>query len=128
VIVNDGKLVLADFQGADLATTHWRLFTTNVAIVNTTVKADLTEAAWGGYAAVSAGAWGAAVLVSNKAVKVPTTNPSFTNTSGANQTFWGWYLTDDVSGKLIAAVNIGATVISNGAVFPLAAAISDDQA
>jgi hypothetical protein len=128
VIVNDGKLLLLDAQRTYLTNLYWGLFTTNTAIVNTTVFADFTEAAWSGYARVVAGSWQAPTLIANKAVTLPNSFPAFGNSSGSPQNFYGWFLYDNSASKLIAAVNIGLTVLPDGATFPLAPSVTDDQA
>ncbi len=128
MIVNDGKLLLLDSQRTYLAGLYWGLFTNNFTIANATVLANLTAAAWTGYAAVLAGTFGAPTLVSNVAVTVPSAQPIFTNTSGSSQTFYGWYLYDTAATKLVAAVNVGLTTLPNGASYPLSASITDNQA
>jgi hypothetical protein len=128
MIVNEGKIQLLNAQRVFLGTLDWGLFTNNVVILSTTVFADLVLAGWGGYSSVGAGAWGTPNIIANKAVSVDTVVPVFGNTSGAPQTFYGWLLYDPVAAKIVAAVNIGATVIPDGGSYPLSATISDDQA
>jgi hypothetical protein len=128
MIVNDGKLKLLDTQATYLAGLVWGLFTSNTTISATTAWAALTEAAWSGYARVTVGTVGASTIVAGKAVSQPTAQPSFGNSSGSTQTFFGWFLYDPSASKLIAAVNLGSTTIANGATFPLSTAFTDDEA
>jgi hypothetical protein len=128
MIVNDGKVLLLDSQRTYLSALYWGLFTSNTTILAATVWSDLTEAVWTGYARVVAGTWGAPTIVSNVAVSTPTAQPTFTNTSGSSQNFYGWFLYDSSAGKLVAAVNVGLTALPNGASYPLAGSITDNQA
>jgi hypothetical protein len=128
LIVNDGKLQLLGFEIPDLETCLWGLFTNNFTIAPTTVLADLVEAAWTGYARATVGTLAAPSLVSNVAVTTPGTNPTFTNTSGVAQGFFGWFLVDPTGLILMAAVNLGSTTIPDGGIFPLAPTITDNQA
>jgi hypothetical protein len=132
-IPNEGKLKLLDSQRTYLAGLKWGLFTNNIVIGNATtfVGTPVTEAAWAGYARVTAGTWGAPVIVANKAVSIPNAAASFGNTSGVGQNFYGWFLIDDSGGAgheiLIGGLNIGLTVLAAGGNYPLAASITDDQ-
>jgi hypothetical protein len=128
VIVNDGKLKLLDSQASYLAGLAWGLFTNNVTILSTTTFAALTEAAWTGYARVTVGTMSASTIVAGKAAAQPVSQPSFGNTSGSTQTFFGWFLYDASNNKLVAAVNLGSTTLSSGATYPLSAVITDDEA
>jgi hypothetical protein len=128
MIVNDGKLKLLDSQDTYLAGLKWGLFATNVTILATTVFGDLTEAAWTGYARVTVGTVPASTIVAGKATTQPNTQPSFGNSSGSTQTFFGWFLLDATATKLVAAVNLGSTTLASGATYPLAAVFTDDEA
>jgi len=128
MIVNTGKLVLLGFQLTDLSSCLWALFTNNFTVTNATVLASLVEAAWTGYARQAVGALNAPTLTANVATTTPTTNPTFTNTSGVSQSFYGWMLLDSAGTTLIAAVNLGANTIPDGGLFPLAPTITDNQA
>jgi len=128
VIVNDGKLQLLGFEIPSLETCYWGLFVNNWTVTSATVLADLTEAAWTGYAQVLVGTLAAPSLVSNVAVTTPVTNPTFVNSSGVSQGFYGWFLVDPSQSILIAAVNLGSSTIPNGGIFPLAPSITDNQA
>jgi hypothetical protein len=127
VIVNTGKIKLLNQKLAYLAGLSWGLFTNNVTILNTTLWTGLTEATWGGYARVVAGTWGAPSIVSGKAVSQPNAFPSFGNTSGINQQFFGWFLLDSADNTLVAAVNVGVTTLLPGGNYPLVPSMTEDQ-
>lgn len=128
MIVNTGAIKLLDSQASYLAGLSWALFTNNPTITNATVWADLTEASWTGYARVTVGTMGAAAIVSGRAQAAPVAQPSFTNTSGSAQSFFGWALIDAAAGPvLIAALNIGNTTLPDGLTYALNAAITDVQ-
>ena len=127
MIVNDGKKVLLDFQSSGLSTCYWRLGTNDVVVSPTTVLTDITEAAWSGYAQQAMNSMNAATLVGSRAQATPAANPTFSNTSGSDQTFYMVYLMDPVSGKLVDARNIGATTIPDGQDYVLLPAITDTQ-
>lgn len=127
MIVNDGKVQLLNAQLSYLSGLVWGLFTSNTTITDTTTFSSLTEAAWTGYSRVTAGTWQTPTIVSNKATSQPNTYPSFGNTSGSNQTFYGWFLYDSSAGKLIAAVNLGSTTLASGGTFPLPPVITDND-
>jgi hypothetical protein len=128
MIVNDGKLQLLTSEYTYLSGLVWGLFTNNATIAPTTTFSALTEAGWAGYARVPVGTLQAAAISSNKAVTQPNVQPTFGNSSGSTQTFFGWFLYDPVAGKLIAAANIGSTSLASGASFPLATVLTDDTA
>jgi hypothetical protein len=128
MIVNDGKLELLTSQATYISGLQWGLFTNNVTIVSTTVFAALTEAGWTGYARVTVGSLSAAAIVAGKAAAQPNTQPSFGNSSGSSQTFFGWFLVNPSTGKLVAAANIGSTVLASGATFPASTVFTDDEA
>jgi len=127
-IVNTGKLALLGSELPYLATCYWGLFTSNTVIGDATVLASLTEAAWTGYARQLVGPLNTPTLVSNVATSTPAANPSFSNTSGVTQSFYGWFLVDPTGLILLAAVNLGATSLPTGATFPLAPSVTDNQA
>lgn len=127
MIVNNGKLKLLTAQLTYLAGLKWGLFTNNQTIIASTTFANLTEATWAGYAQVTAGTWGAAALVAGKAVTQPSAFPSFGNTSGSSQSFYGWFLLDPADTSLVAAVNVGLTSIAAGGNYPLVPSVTDDQ-
>jgi hypothetical protein len=119
MIVNNGKTLLLTQELTYLSGLYWGLFTNNATITDTTTWSALTEAAWTGYARVAVGTCQTPTIVANKAVTQPNSYPSFGNTSGSTQTFYGWFLYDATAGELVAAVNIGSTSIANGATYPL---------
>jgi hypothetical protein len=127
MIVNSGKLKLLTQELTYLSGLVWGLFTNNITILNTNVWTDLVEASWAGYARVTAGTWGTPTLVGGKAVTQPNTFPSFTNSSGVNQQFYGWFLLDSATNTLIAAVNVGVTTLINGGNYPLVPSKTLDQ-
>lgn len=122
--VDDGRVLMLTSELGYIAGLKWGLFTTNVADAETNNLASYTEAAWSGYARVTVGPMQAASLVAGRAVSQPVTNPSFGNTSGVNQQFYGWLLIDASANKLVAAVNLGIQNIANGATYPLAPVFS----
>lgn len=114
--VNTGKLRVAEALESYHEGLYWALFTSNTTISAATVLADLTEAAWTGYARVQVGELGAAAIVAGKAQKVPDDVPVFENGSGAPVSYYCWGLID-TSGTpaLVAAANVGETEIAAGA-------------
>jgi hypothetical protein len=128
MIVDTGAIKLLDSQASYLAGLAWALFTSNTTITNATVWTDLTEAAWTGYSRATVGTMGGSSIVGGRAQAAPVTQPVFNNGSGSPQTFFGWALIDPASGPtLIAATNIGSTVIPAGLNYALNAAITDVQ-
>lgn len=129
MLVNEGLL---DFQAAELTylnNLQWGLFTANYDIIDSTVLADVvaSEAAWAGYARQTTSPWTTPAIVSGGA---QTTGPallSFTNTSGASQTFWGWFVANPTTGKLVAALNIGAQTIPNTGLYAFAGALNEQN-
>lgn len=128
MIVNTGKLQLLDAQRPFLGFCYWGLFTNNLAIAAGTILANLTPAAWAGYVLVNGITWSVPAIVAAKAVTSGSPNVIFGNSSGALQSFYGWYVIDVSQTYLIAAVNIGLTTIANGANYVLTPTVSDDQA
>jgi len=124
MIVNTGAIALLNAQNAFLTSLIWGLFTNNFTITLTTVKTDLTAAAWTGYAVVSSLTFSTPVIVASKAVSYGTPNPMFGNSSGSSQTFYGWYCYTS-GGDLVAAVNIGITSLANGGTYVLTPTLSD---
>lgn len=127
MIVNEGKLLLQTAQLTYLGTLEYGLFVTDVPILDATVLGDLTEAAWAGYARQPAGVWAPPTLVGKKARTLAAPFPTFGNTSGVNQTFYGWFLLDPLAVQLVAAFNQGARVIPNIRTFSLRPVISDQD-
>jgi hypothetical protein len=128
MIVDTGKKALLDLQATGLSVYKWRLFTNNFTIAAGTTVGSLTEAAWTGYNPAVVGTVNAATTSGGVATSTPATNPTFSNTSGSSQTFFGWFLTDATGATLIAAVNLGSQTIANGGTFPLAPSFTDNQA
>ncbi len=104
------------------------MFVSNTTIIDTTVLGDLTEAAWGAYAQQLVGTMGAAAIVAGRAQAVPLAAPVFSGDPTNPETIYGWFLVDPTQAYLIAAANIGSTVIPAGLTFVLSAAITDDEA
>jgi hypothetical protein len=50
---------------------------------------------------------------------------TFTNTTGAAQTFFGWFCMDPTAVQLVAALNLGATVIAAGSTYSFSPALTD---
>lgn len=127
MITDVGAIALLTYQFSNLQSDVWGLFTNNVTITNSTVFANLTEAAWTGYARVTVGALNTATIVGGRASTTPTVQPTFTNGSAGGVTFYGWFLLDLSGNILIAAVNFGSTTIPAGLTFALTATITDKQ-
>jgi hypothetical protein len=125
MIVDGGSIALLNAQLGYLAGCIWALFTNNVPDGRTNTLAMYTEAAWAGYARVMVGALGAPILVAPRAQSQPVTQPVFSNTSGAPQTFFGWMLLDPTATSLLAAVNLGPTTLPNGATFNINQTFTD---
>lgn len=108
---------------------EWGLFTANYTVVNTSTLALVTasEAAWGGYARQTVAIWTAPAIVSGGAQTGTSALLTFLNTSGASQTFYGWFATNPTTGKLVAALNIGLQTIPNGSPYSFAAALNDQN-
>jgi hypothetical protein len=127
MIVNTGLITLLNSQVTYLNGLTWGLFTNNFTIAAGTVLANLTAGAWAGYAAVSGLTWSVPTIIAGKAVNSASPNPTFGNSSGSTVTFYGWYCYDGAS-QLVAAVNIGATTLANGANYVLTPTLSDATA
>jgi hypothetical protein len=125
MIVDTGSIALLNSQLAYLATCQWALFVNDQPDGRTNVLAQYVEAAWAGYARVTVGALGAPILVAPRAQSQPATQPTFTNTSGMAQTFFGWMLIDPTGTILIAAVNLGPTVLPNGLTYAINQSFTD---
>lgn len=125
MIVDGGASALLNAQLSLLDSFLWGLFTSNTTITESTVLTDLTEAAWTGYSRQSATGWGSITLMPPRQVAVPSSNPTFSNTSGSAQSFYGWFVVDSGGTVLIAATNIGLTSIADGTTLQLGAACSD---
>lgn len=130
MIVYDGRLLLLQSQIAYLETLEFGLYTNDLAPVPATEWADIVEAAWGGYARAGPLTWSVPVIVANRAQSIPTALPSFTNTSGAPQTFYGWFVVDPAIPKLVLAVRSadpGPVSLPNGGTYALSPGWTDTQ-
>lgn len=127
MITDEGAIQLLNYQLSSLANCHFALFTNNATISNATVKADLTLAAWSGYADVVCGSLNTPTTVGGRASTSPVVQPVFSNGSGGAVTFYGWCLYDNATGKLIAAQNVGATTIPAGTGYALTATLTDKE-
>lgn len=127
MIVDSGKVQLLSDQLTALETYQWFLFDTNVSITSATVWTDLSEASFAGYVRQNVAMLSSPVIVATRAFTQPGSPPSFPNTSGADQTVWGWGLVAVSGTVLISAVNHGAVVIPAGLQYILSAAITDTQ-
>jgi len=99
-------------QGEQLALSHilnktapenltLRLFQNNYTPIETTIETDLTEATFTGYSAISLTAANWTIPDGGPATYAEQT---FTSTAGSqNQDVYGYYLTQDTSGKLLYA-------------------------
>lgn len=123
--VDDGRKLMLTNELAYIAGLQWGLFTNNIPDAETNNLASYVEAAWAGYARVTVGTMQAVSLAAGRGVSQPVTGPSFGNSSGVAQNFFGWLLIDAAAGKLVAAVNLGSQMILNGATFPLAPVFSN---
>ncbi len=88
-----------------MATGKVRLFSTSVALSDSTVIGDLTEATFPGYAAVAltGGSWNAVTVTSHVASTSLTSPASFVyGTPGSPQTIYGAYITDSGNTTLLA--------------------------
>lgn len=105
------------------------LFTNNITILDTTVLADLTEAAWSGYLRLTPATFGAAFLDSSNVAVTQAAAQAFNNTSGSTVTFRGYFLFDPTSTNLVYAENLGGDVpIVSGAAVLLVPSITDTTA
>lgn len=127
MIVMTGLLKLLDLQRTGLGGYEWWLFDNDATIVIGTVLADLNEASFTGYARQASAAWGASTSVTPRSQSVPATLPQFDNTGGSPTTIYGWALVTGDHATLIAAANIGATVIPAGLSLALSPGITDKQ-
>lgn len=127
MIVDTGKLKLLGYQFTDLASCAWALFTDNETISAASVWADLTEAAFTGYARVTVGTLNTPTIVSTRASTTPTVQPVFNNGSGGSVNVYGWALIETAGPTLIAAENFGLTTIPAGQSLALQGTITDTQ-
>jgi hypothetical protein len=127
MIVNTGLLQLLTAQVTYLNSLYWGLFTNNVSITASTVWSNLTVAAWTGFAEVNALNWSTPSIVAGVAVNSGLPNPSFGNSSGSTQTFYGWYARD-TSNILVACVNLTAQSLVNGGFYTITPSLSDAEA
>lgn len=127
MLVDDGVIQLLNAQITYIGGLYYGLFTTNLTIAHNTVLSTVTavEAAWTGYARQQVSSWPTPTIVSGVASMAGNTLLTFNNTSGSTQTFYGWFAVDTSSGKLIAALNIGATTIPNGGTYSFAPTWTD---
>ena len=86
--------------------------------------ANLTEAAWAGYARQLVGTTLAAYDNAGEAYKFPAANPVFLNTSGVSQNFVGWFLVDPTGAVLLGYGSLSSfgVVLPNGGRYQLAPA------
>lgn len=128
MIVDTGKIRLLNAQAVFLGNCEWALYTNVATITAATVLADLTEAAWTGYARVSFGSASPPAIVGGRAQTVPSSPPVFGNSSGASQNFEGWFLVDPTGTPgLVAAVPLGTQTIPDGLTYGLSPAVTDTQ-
>lgn len=104
-----------------------RLFTNNYVPVPATTLADLTQAAWAGYAAVT---YDATDLAFNAVVGdryLMLFDPAvFSNTSGAPVDAWGYYVTDTANTKVLQATRFDSMrTIPDGGTTSVILAMSD---
>ncbi len=81
-----------------------KLFTNNIVPDRNTVEADLTEAAWAGYAGevYSQAEWTNTGMIGHTAF-VATPPNTFLNTSGGDVDAYGWYLVDNATETILLA-------------------------
>jgi len=122
VIPNEGKVKILDelfrLTGARESFVL-DLFKNNETVDDDSTGADFTIADFGGYAqvAIARGDFDAAVEVSNEGSITKTTVPTFSCTSGAAQTVYGWILRGASSGIIYAGQNFDSPrVMAPGAV------------
>jgi hypothetical protein len=134
MIVNEGKLFFDDAKAAALvdAGAQWGLTTSAHTVVAGETLASLLaaapEATFPGYSRVTISGPSSATIVGTQAV-VGFTPPVFNNTDSSDHTFRGWFLYDPVSGRLIAADDLGAALtITAGGSYTLLPSLTDDQA
>ena len=91
----------------------YRLFTNNIVPTLSTVKASLTEAAWGGYAPVTQD-WTAFTINGVAAHNGFGIAPpiAFPNTSGSTQQAYGYYVTDPTNTMLLAVALFDGAPVS----------------
>jgi hypothetical protein len=116
VIVNTGLIQKLTQELTYFSGFYWGLFTNNVTITATTALSALTEATWAGYAEVTGLTWSTPTIVGGAALSTGSPNPSFSNTSGSAQSFYGWFCKDS-AGNLVAAVNLGAQSLPNAGTY-----------
>lgn len=99
-----------------------RLYVGDPAAGDLSYADKFTEAAWTGYAGVPLSAWSDPTLDSSLA-KMESAEAEFTNTSGATQSYKGWYLTDAVDPTRVLAyvydAGGGTSTLANGQTVPM---------
>lgn len=106
-IFNLGKERLFDWmlnQSTTTVDTTLRLFQNNMALTNTKVAANFTEADFSGYTPVTISRGSYTITLdsgNNHVVATYTSVPTFTCDAGPSQTIYGWYLTDNNDGIAI---------------------------
>lgn len=92
---------------------YYRLFTNNVTPSRTTVVADLTEAAWTGYAAqiLTSGNW-TLFGVAGHVGTIQAAPQAFLNSSGAPVNAYGYFVTDSTGTILFAAARFDSAPIT----------------
>jgi hypothetical protein len=109
VIPNEGKVlwatwaVIADISEAEDFVVD--TYQNNYVPVDGSTAANFTVSSFGGYAqvAVDRNTFGTPTIVSNVAVTVSSATPTYSCTSGASQTAYGWFMRGASSGKVLAA-------------------------
>lgn len=125
-MTSNGALALLNSQGSYLATCYWGLYTSQITVLETTVLADLTEAAWAGYARQVVGTVAAPSLIAGVATALVVNLPTFQNTSPGNVFFAGWMLLDPTQTILLAGGLFEALqLIPAGAQITVVPAVSD---
>lgn len=90
-----------------------RLFANNATISATTVLADLTEATFTGYAAVTTATWPAPALDGSNRGSSLNTQGQFTPTAGGGSgNIYGWYLTNSGGTVLYAVEKFASSPIT----------------
>lgn len=92
---------------------HYHLFNNNITVDRSTTLANLTEAAWGGYALVDvvAANWTTSAVVGHNGSLIAAPI-GFNNTSGSAQDAYGYYVTNAADSILVAAANFDSPPVS----------------
>lgn len=114
-----GSLARLNAQAGFIANWFLGLYVNNVEVPLSAVLADLVEASWTGYAQQLVGSTTSAVLQGNTAVCGTNALANFANTSGAQQSFYGWFLVDATGAILLAGDSLGLTLLPDGSTFTL---------